>query len=119
VPIHHPILSCGKDTYLLHGGHWALEYALFEVVDVEEVEALEQRTEGDFDVVLICHSFSEMEQCRVRRIVERRWPHAATPDLRRHWISCACTQCRRAREAMDRSQGLMTKVTQRVERSGA
>jgi hypothetical protein len=105
VPINHRILSCSKDAYLLQVRHWALEHALFEVVDVQEIDALEKLPEDDFDVVLICDSLSGAEQCQVRKIVEMRWPHAATLELHRHWISCACTQCRCDREAMEESQG--------------
>lgn len=98
MPINHRILSCSKDPYLLR--HWALEYAVFEVVDVYGADALENLDEDDFDVVLICHSFSETEQCRVREIVGRRWPAAAVLNLHRHWIGCSCIHCMVARDGL-------------------
>ncbi len=83
MPINHRILSCSNDEYLLRVRHWALEHALFEVVDVYGVDAFEKLREGDFDVVLICHSLSDAEQCRVRKTAEGRWPNAAILNLDR------------------------------------
>lgn len=114
MPINHRILSCSKDPYLLRIRHWALEYAFFEVVDEYGADALENLDEDDFDVVLICHSFSETEQCRVREIVGRRWPAAAVLNLHRHWIGCSCSQCMAAREVDYGAQNLLVKVACKV-----
>ena len=104
MPVNHRILSCSKDAYLLRIRHWALQLALFEVVDAQDIHAVETLRDDDFDIVLLCHSLSRMEECRVREIVEIRWPNAAILKLDRHWIHCACSHCTSVRKAIDGSE---------------
>jgi CheY-like chemotaxis protein len=72
------ILSAGRDAYLLKKRNDALTEAGYIVVSASSsYEAIERLLNGDFDLVLLCHSLSNEERKRLAGIVKNYSP--ATP----------------------------------------
>ncbi|HLZ00347.1 MAG TPA: hypothetical protein VKT33_14910 [Candidatus Angelobacter sp.] len=73
--MHNPILSAGRDPYLLKKRNDALTQAGYTVVSASSsYEAIERLLSGDFDLVLLCHSLSNEERRRLAGIVKNYSP---------------------------------------------
>jgi DNA-binding NtrC family response regulator len=69
------ILSAGRDAYLLKKRNDALVEAGYIVVSASSsYEAMERLLNGDFDLVLLCHSLSNEERRRLSGIVKNYSP---------------------------------------------
>lgn len=64
-PGHHStvILNLGHDTVLLSARHMVLESAGYIVESTSSIaRALKSLSEGDFDLVVVCHSLTDVER---------------------------------------------------------
>jgi DNA-binding NtrC family response regulator len=69
------ILSAGRDASLLNIRNEVLKTSGYTVVSAHSVpELMERFYLGDFDLILLCHSFSDEEQSAITAAVRGRSP---------------------------------------------
>jgi CheY-like chemotaxis protein len=69
------ILSAGRDPELLKSRNIALSALGYKVAAASDsVEIVDRLLNGDFDLVLLCHSIPDEDRLRITRIVARYTP---------------------------------------------